>query len=406
VGSATRGVDLVNLSAVTQATAFATADADRSYAAAAVPVGQGQRKKRRTLAAKRGVDQVSYLMSKSAETYATRTVQTLSGVSKEDVDGREEEEVLAKALQSKDARTPLDWEKWAMLRRGLGDLDGGDGDDSAALALISASVATEVATRAEALTTRTLADRAAAEAALLEAAKAKEAIDSTPSDQASSSSSYPREELYSSGSSRATGGTTLSRAPSHTQSHLHAQSQSGNRSDESERARGGRPRAESSPSSAASSSFVRERLEPLVEAEERALEALRRKFAHVDIDEGFDTASGPGPGPGPSLRAGAGAGAGVLHAGAAAGTRGVAERLPPSPKRAGRRFGRPDDSDEDDNVEDVYMGDGDNSGGGVGAYVSSTDEEDSLDAGAGDSDAQTSTSVLDSYLKDISTRRR
>jgi hypothetical protein len=84
----------------------------------------------------------------------------------------------------------------------------------------------------------------------------------------------------------------------------------------------------------------------------------------------------------------------------------VAERLPPSPKRAGRRFGRPDDSDEDDNVEDVYMGDGDNSGGGVGAYVSSTDEEDSLDAGAGDSDAQTSTSVLDSYLKDISTRRR
>ena len=42
----------MNISAVTQATAFATADPDRSYAAAAVPVGQGHRKKRRTLAAK------------------------------------------------------------------------------------------------------------------------------------------------------------------------------------------------------------------------------------------------------------------------------------------------------------------------------------------------------------------
>ena len=52
VGTAGRGVDLVNISAVTQATAFATADPDRSYGAAAVPVGQGHRKKRRTLAAK------------------------------------------------------------------------------------------------------------------------------------------------------------------------------------------------------------------------------------------------------------------------------------------------------------------------------------------------------------------
>ena len=389
---------------MTQATAFAAAaDADRSHGAAAVPVGQGQRKKRRTLAARRSVDNVSYLMTKSAETYATRTVQTLSGVSRDDVDGQEEEEVLAAALRGKQERTPLDWEKWAMLRRSLAD-DGGDGDDSAALALISASVATEVATRAEALTERTLAGRAAAESALLEAAKAKEAIDSTPSDQ-----SYPREELYSSGGSRPSAGASVY---SHSHSHAHSQSQSmsGNSSDESERVRapagtgaGGGSRAASPSSSAASSSFLRERLEPLVEAEDRALEALRRKFAHVDINEGFEDAVG------------------VLHAGAAPGTRGVAQRLPPSPKRArssscssggggggrtrrvqSRRRDVVDDSDDDDNVEDVYMG-GD---GGAGAYVSSTDEEDSLDNAAGDSDTHTSTSMLDSYLKEIGARRR
>ena len=55
VGGVGRGVDLVNISAVTQATAFATGDPDRSYGAAVVPVGQGHRKKRRTLAAKVGI---------------------------------------------------------------------------------------------------------------------------------------------------------------------------------------------------------------------------------------------------------------------------------------------------------------------------------------------------------------
>ena len=437
VGSAVRGADLVNVSAVTQATAFATADPERSYAAASVPVGNG-RKKRRTLAAKRGADKVSYLMSKSTESYAARTVNTLQEVSVADAEAQEEA-VLDAALAGKKARGPAEWEQWGMMggqRRLLGE------SDSAAMALMNQEMALEVAAAAESIMVRQIADNAAADAAAeaeaereavaaqaAAGAAARESMHMTPSDR---DQSYPmREELYSSGGSGSgpgTGSGTRSGSRSESRSGSRSESRSGlaspsatRRSDSSDASDGGqttRP-VSSSSSFTARSSFMRERISPIVDTEDRALEALRQKFAHVDIHEGYDSTSTPDS-TGGSMGEGARQGTERYHTG----TRG------PSPLRSGsagiaaaggggagtgggtRRARVPtqqqqfDDSD-DDNVEDVYPeGEGrdEEEHDEEEGYVSS-DDEDSLDAAVGTPAAAArgaqQPSLLDSYMKQV-----
>ena len=148
---------------------------------------------------------------------------------------------------------------------------------------------------------------------------------------------------------------------------------------------------------------MRERISPIADAENRALEALRQKFAHVDINEGYDSTSTPdsaggstGGAMGVGTRQGtesyhtgerepsplrsqsvgiAAGGGGGSGAGAGAGT-----RRAPVPTQQ-QQF---DDSD-DDNVEDVYPERGRQADAveqEEEGYVSS-DDEDSLDAAAG-----------------------
>ena len=170
--------------------------------------------------------------------------------------------------------------------------------------------------------------------------------------------------------------------------------------------------ASTSSSSSGNSSFLRERLDPIVEAEERALEALRKKFAHVDIEEGFGSAANT-----PGSRAGSMMSGSRTSAWAGDGSKGgLAVRLPSPQKQtttgapavgggpASYPRGRGpvmtrkesfDDSDDDSDEEKTEEN-----------YVSSTDEEDSLNAATAateDSDEgrYPSAGQLDKYMEQI-----
>ena len=158
-----------------------------------------------------------------------------------------------------------------------------------------------------------------------------------------------------------------------------------------------------------------------MEAEERALEALRRKFAHVDIGVGLESAaSTPGSRAGPMF--GSRTGARASASAGEDGRGGMAVRLPSPQKQASAAGGGPgpslrgqqptmtkkqsfDDSDDDDDDEDdVYLDEDEE--GAEENYVSSTDDEDSLNAATAateDSDRghYPSAGQLDKYMEQI-----
>lgn len=167
----------------------------------------------------------------------------------------------------------------------------------------------------------------------------------------------------------------------------------------------------SSSSSSGNSSFLRERLDPIVEAEERALEALRKKFARVDIEEGFGSAAST-----PGSRAGSVSGSRTSAWAGDGGKGGLEVRLPspqkqtttgaaavgsglaPYPRGRGPIMTRKESFDDSDDDEERYDAEGN--------YVSSSDEEDSLNAATAateDSDGgrYPSSGQLDKYMEQI-----